>query len=104
MPAYPAARPLNSFPTRRSSDLLALLLALNSPEIEVRGISISYGNTVVENAYRNAVEIIRKVTHFVRVPLGIDRKSTRLNSSHANISYPVFCLTKKPTCLRRLAR
>src|SRR3712207_6852285 len=28
-----------------------------------------------------------------RVPL--DRKSTRLNSSHANISYAVFCLKKK---------
>src|SRR3712207_7556039 len=32
-----------------------------------------------------------------------DRKSTRLNSSHANISYAVFCLKKKnfyllPTC------
>src|SRR3712207_8615231 len=26
---------------------------------------------------------------------GEDRKSTRLNSSHANISYAVFCLTKK---------
>src|SRR3712207_7503068 len=25
-----------------------------------------------------------------------DRKSTRLNSSHANISYAVFCLKKKP--------
>src|SRR3712207_8265797 len=25
---------------------------------------------------------------------GIDRKSTRLNSSHANISYAVFCLKK----------
>src|SRR3712207_8488388 len=30
----------------------------------------------------------------VRV-LGRDRKSTRLNSSHANISYAVFCLKKK---------
>src|SRR3712207_8154798 len=30
----------------------------------------------------------------------IDRKSTRLNSSHANISYAVFCLKKKnkPAC------
>src|SRR3712207_7763073 len=30
-------------------------------------------------------------------PHGVDRdrKSTRLNSSHANISYAVFCLTKK---------
>src|SRR3712207_8122628 len=27
--------------------------------------------------------------------LGRDRKSTRLNSSHANISYAVFCLKKK---------
>src|SRR3712207_7348720 len=26
---------------------------------------------------------------------GIDRKSTRLNSSHANISYAVFCLKTK---------
>src|SRR3712207_8151859 len=27
--------------------------------------------------------------------MGVDRKSTRLNSSHANISYAVFCLKKK---------
>src|SRR3712207_5769827 len=27
--------------------------------------------------------------------LNVDRKSTRLNSSHANISYAVFCLKKK---------
>src|SRR5438445_9252881 len=32
----------------------------------------------------------------------IDRKSTRLNSSHANISYAVFCLKKKRTCRKRL--
>src|SRR3712207_8365473 len=31
---------------------------------------------------------------FVR-PFRPDRKSTRLNSSHANISYAVFCLKKK---------
>ena len=29
-----------------------------------------------------------------------DRKSTRLNSSHANISYAVFCLKKKTWLLR----
>src|SRR3712207_7832413 len=29
--------------------------------------------------------------------LSVDRKSTRLNSSHANISYAVFCLKKKKT-------
>src|SRR3712207_7252759 len=31
----------------------------------------------------------------VRLRPGLDRKSTRLNSSHANISYAVFCLKKK---------
>src|SRR5258707_15210122 len=30
-----------------------------------------------------------------------DRKSTRLNSSHANISYAVFCLKKKKNLIRR---
>src|SRR3712207_7994090 len=30
-----------------------------------------------------------------KLPLARDRKSTRLNSSHANISYAVFCLKKK---------
>src|SRR3712207_7729503 len=29
------------------------------------------------------------------LPFWVDRKSTRLNSSHANISYAVFCLKKK---------
>src|SRR5260221_8745846 len=29
------------------------------------------------------------------VAVSLDRKSTRLNSSHANISYAVFCLKKK---------
>src|SRR2546430_11478469 len=28
-----------------------------------------------------------------------DRKSTRLNSSHSQISYAVFCLKKKKTCI-----
>src|SRR3712207_7832178 len=30
-----------------------------------------------------------------KIGLDLDRKSTRLNSSHANISYAVFCLKKK---------
>src|SRR2546430_9784418 len=50
----------------------------------------------------------RKVPHLARKPTGetarssssnasnlIDRKSTRLNSSHSQISYAVFCLKKK---------
>src|SRR3712207_7209150 len=33
----------------------------------------------------------------------LDRKSTRLNSSHANISYAVFCLKKKQShCLHQV--
>src|SRR5205809_4163309 len=35
----------------------------------------------------------RRVSHLIG--LGIDRKSTRLNSSHGYISYAVFCLKKK---------
>src|SRR3712207_8944519 len=34
----------------------------------------------------------------------LDRKSTRLNSSHANISYAVFCLKKKKVKLHDIAR
>src|SRR3712207_7347179 len=33
--------------------------------------------------------------YFTSYPVSKDRKSTRLNSSHANISYAVFCLKKK---------
>src|SRR5436853_3710470 len=39
------------------------------------------------------------------IALGIDRKSTRLNSSHLGISYAVFCLKKKnqyPNCNPRI--
>src|SRR3712207_8227072 len=35
---------------------------------------------------------------------GADRKSTRLNSSHANISYAVFCLKKKINLLSATQR
>src|SRR3712207_8311343 len=33
--------------------------------------------------------------YMVKCKATLDRKSTRLNSSHANISYAVFCLKKK---------
>src|SRR3712207_8215489 len=33
---------------------------------------------------------------------GLDRKSTRLNSSHANISYAVFCLKKQKNRITRV--
>src|SRR3712207_8612965 len=44
---------------------------------------------------------------FLGLLLALDRKSTRLNSSHANISYAVFCLKKKknyPSCLIHIQR
>src|SRR3712207_8250159 len=51
-----------------------------------------------------AVALAGEVDHVaeraVRMQTGADRqdrKSTRLNSSHANISYAVFCLKKKNT-------
>src|SRR5688572_32707735 len=37
----------------------------------------------------------RKATSFFSLDQLIDRKSTRLNSSHSQISYAVFCLKKK---------
>src|SRR5258707_2738415 len=37
-----------------------------------------------------------------KIAMPLDRKSTRLNSSHANISYAVFCLKKKKRKTRLL--
>src|SRR5436305_3393107 len=66
--AHGAPRALHSFPTRRSSDL----------------------GPVVGHEYRAVLG-----QHDVGRPTKIDRKSTRLNSSHVRISYAVFCLKKK---------
>src|SRR3712207_7764783 len=71
--------------------------------LAARGLTVDHGVAVL--APRNADgELARRL----RVPSGTllitidqvdrtaeDRKSTRLNSSHANISYAVFCLKKK---------
>src|SRR3712207_8466399 len=43
--------------------------------------------------------ILPKGIPFKGQVLNQDRKSTRLNSSHANISYAVFCLKKKTKAL-----
>src|SRR3712207_6884538 len=42
-------------------------------------------------------EVMRHELARLAFPRHQDRKSTRLNSSHANISYAVFCLKKKKT-------
>src|SRR3712207_8299529 len=46
--------------------------------------------------HRFPAEIISHAVWLYHV-FSLDRKSTRLNSSHANISYAVFCLKKKET-------
>src|SRR5947209_16810623 len=39
--------------------------------------------------------VAEEIFRLAKCPTLTDRKSTRLNSSHANISYAVFCLKKK---------
>jgi inosine-uridine nucleoside N-ribohydrolase len=53
-------------------DCLALLLAFASPEIVVRGLTVVYGNTVLEHAHRNALEIARRAGR--RVPVGVSAR------------------------------
>src|SRR3712207_7356538 len=72
-------------------------------------LPICLGNDLVEiplpaelNCLVKVVPGIREIIPLIPEPpktqvgmAGRDRKSTRLNSSHANISYAVFCLKKK---------
>ena len=76
-PAPYAPRPVVIDTDPGIDDLLALELALKSPELDVRGISVSYGNTVVENAYRNAVEILRRVGRRITIGVGARRPLRR---------------------------
>src|SRR3712207_7701387 len=50
---------------------------------------------VVIEAEPNGVNGGRMTIRNIQNNRHLDRKSTRLNSSHANISYAVFCLKKK---------
>src|SRR5436305_15041871 len=58
----------------------------------VRAGSCRVGATAADRFSGNAVEAINPGAS---EPGLIDRKSTRLNSSHVRISYAVFCLKKK---------
>src|SRR5688572_32323811 len=76
-----AHRDLHSFPTRRSSDLRSLSARTFSKATLLTSASRRDGM----NAAMPPIAEVNKV----------DRKSTRLNSSHSQISYAVFCLKKK---------
>src|SRR3712207_8157257 len=56
---------------------------------KLHGRELTFNNLLDLDAGRQLVDDFE-------LPVAADRKSTRLNSSHANISYAVFCLKKKP--------
>src|SRR3712207_7545465 len=60
----------------------------------VEATAIAYEQQGVKPARPLTHDLLRDILTALRQPLK-DRKSTRLNSSHANISYAVFCLKKK---------
>src|SRR5690606_41034923 len=95
-------RYLRSFPTRRSSDLILLVAALSLVSLLVGWWSAS---RVMSPVSELAKRLSRSGEGGLSAPLAprfaddevgeLDRKSTRLNSSHVKISYAVFCLKKK---------
>src|SRR3712207_2804628 len=70
-----------------AGDARALSRALSGMDALLHVAGIEYAPPVVEAARQAKVGRL--------VVVGRDRKSTRLNSSHANISYAVFCLKKQ---------
>src|SRR3712207_8754386 len=62
------------------------------PEPLAPGLRLRTGPELVEVATRRGDRSLEAEVHETADE---DRKSTRLNSSHANISYAVFCLKKK---------
>src|SRR5688572_31997988 len=84
------------FPTRRSSDLLAepelarrvILVQVAAPA----GLALPFPQPFGLAEDGQGVSLRLQPVGQPRRP---DRKSTRLNSSHSQISYAVFCLKKK---------
>src|SRR5688572_31864269 len=73
----------------------ALPISLSSMKSLMVHLSTFHQNFMVESAIG---EVARKARDSPQGALGNDgrdRKSTRLNSSHSQISYAVFCLKKK---------
>src|SRR5262245_61476318 len=57
------------------------------------GLAVAFGISLLPIAYAKKTASTRSMSG-AAAPVGIDRKSTRLNSSHLGISYAVFCLKK----------
>src|SRR5205085_11702384 len=87
--SYGHPRHLHSFPTRRSSDLPAQA----HQNQNTRGTH-SFARCCA-NAHRRNSKAGKRKHSVSAIETGTDRKSTRLNSSHSQISYAVFCLKKK---------
>src|SRR3712207_8106429 len=87
------------FPTRRSSDLTDHGVMYGAvkfyKEAKDAGVKPLVGCEVYVTADRKGRS--RAPYYHLTLLARTDRKSTRLNSSHANISYAVFCLKKKIT-------
>src|SRR3712207_7286667 len=66
---------------------------------EFEGEYILDGISIRKIPEKNLCKVRNQKIGFVFQSFHLDRKSTRLNSSHANISYAVFCLKKKSSSL-----
>src|SRR2546422_4065477 len=62
---------------------------------DARGHFGPYGGVFVAETLTHALDELRDAYESARADAALDRKSTRLNSSHGYISYAVFCLKKK---------
>src|SRR5205807_8244841 len=98
-----ARRPPHSFPTRRSSDLYSSSTPPPQPNPAFTGWTQVPGPPA-DNVNNQAYFRYTPDSSTVKVDgtVKLDRKSTRLNSSHLVISYAVFCLKKK-TPRKRMA-
>src|SRR5438552_5494688 len=74
----------------------AALLCFEMTDVEPIGRITPGCSGLYSDANESALERVVKLCRaHGQAKLGIDRKSTRLNSSHQIISYAVFCLKKK---------
>src|SRR3712207_8612741 len=93
-------RDLHSCPTRRSSDLSARLLRSERLLARLQAMDRILARRAPRLGWRHLADPGHVPAGGLEAdadPRWSDRKSTRLNSSHANISYAVFCLKKKHT-------